>query len=248
MAVTIDAVSTVVNFTTASSGTNATSTHVVSASATAILLLHEAGLDGITDANIGAFTTLTLGGKAFTHLGSALKHSGSDSDTAGYVDLWYMTATSLGSALPSGSSTLSVTETYTGAALKYCGGFFSVSVLGSDGATPTLITPKNGEFVSSLTLTGTGAAADLNLACCGNGTAAPGVTTGTSDASNTGSTNTGVHNLRVAHNAGNANIVFSTNSGDFSAATGAKFVASGGADPFPAGYQPAVIQQTVYRL
>lgn len=229
MAVTVDAVSTSIHFSAGSTGGNATATHVVSASATGVLLCYEAGLDSSSDALITGFSTLTLGGKAFTHLGSALKHSGTDAQTAGFVDLYYMTAASTGSGLPSGSSTLSVTPTFTGGGAKYFGLFWSVSVLGHDGNAPTLITPTNGQLVSSLTLTATGAASGLNLGIAGNGSTTPGVTTGTSQANATGSAFTAIDNARVLSNAGNGSLVWSTDAGDWSAATGALFVAAGAA-------------------
>lgn len=244
MAVTVDAVSGTVRFNGVASGTNGTASHTVSASATVILLFVESGRGstGTGDDSTIAVTVATLGGKAFTHLGSALKHSGADAEVLGFVDVYYMTATSLGSALPSGASTLSITETATGTAQLF-GNCWSVSYLGSDGNAPTLVTPQNGKLVGSLTLTATLAAGDLIAGIACNGTAAPGVTTGTSDATATGgSTNNAADNTRVAHNTGTGSttIVFSTNSGDWSAASGAKLVAAGGASFMP---NPTKLQQ-----
>jgi hypothetical protein len=245
MAITVDAASGVVTQTNTATSTNATASHTISASATIIVLFLEAGVSGASDASV-AFTVMTLGGSAFTHLASAKKQSGTDGSTAGFVDLYYMTAATLGSALPSGTQTLSITQTYSTGGTEFCGKFVTISYLGALNASP-LGTAKtsNGNGVSSLTLTDTLAAGDLIVGCCGNGAATPTVTTGTQDVSSTGGAQTGVHNLEVGHNSGtgSTSLIFGTNSGDFSGATGVKLVADTGA-AFIAP-RPLVISQAV---
>lgn len=232
MAVAVDTISAALVQTIVSSGTNTTAAHnSISASASLIMLFLEAGLDSPnSDATI-AYSTMTLGGSAFTHLASAKKQSGSDGDTGGFLDIYYMTAATLGSALPSGNNTLSITPTYTGGTNKFCGTVYTVAYTGSDLAAPFgTAQVSNGQFVSSLTLTDTLASGDLLVGACGNGSAAPTVTTGSSDGSSTGATNTACHNFVVGHNSGSGSIslIFGTNSGDYSGASGVKIVADGG--------------------
>lgn len=230
MAVTQDSVSGVCRMAGVGTGANATATHVVSASATAIVLHLEIGIQADLDSKITAITA-TLGGKSFTVAPGSRVHSGTTTDTFGFVESYYMTPTSLGSALPSGSSTLSITVTFTGGSNFLYMAAWSESLLGTDGATPTVITDAtNGQLVSSRTLTAALATGGYMTGICGNGTAVPTMTTGTQDASSAGVGGTGNDEVSLAHNSGNTttSIVWACNNTDYSCATGFYFAAGGG--------------------
>lgn len=229
MAIAVDAVSGALSVGPVTNGTS-TATHVVGGSATFAILVFascasSADLLTVDDTHL-SLSALTLGGNAFTHLASALKHSGGDSEIVGFLDLYYLANP------PTGSQTLSVTYAATAPQARSFFRGFSVSFTGTLAGT-ALGTAKtsNGKLVSSLTLTDTLATGDLLLGIAGNGSAAPGVTTGTSDGTITGSVDTACDNVRVAHNSGTGSIsvVFSTNSGDWSGATGVKLIADTGA-------------------
>lgn len=232
MAVTLDAISTVARAAAAASGTAAAGAHTISASATAIGFHLEIGLSGLSDANI-TIGTITLGGKAFTLASGSLVHSGTTTDTFGYVLSYYMTPTSLGSALPSGAAqVLTLSPTYTGGgSVEYLAGW-SYSILGSDGNAPTVITDStNGQLVTSRTITGAlDAGGGYMSGLCGNGTAIPTMTTGTSDATSGASGFTGNDECRLAHNTGTTTttIVWGCNNTDYSCATGLVWAPSGG--------------------
>lgn len=227
MAIAQDAVSGSIVQSEVGSGTNSTTTITIGASATIALVFLEASLSGGANDSAIGFSTLTLGGNALTHLASSKDHSGGGTppgtDTGGFVDIYYLQSP------PTGSQTLSMTMTG-GGSNNDCLLAFAVSYTGAlDGAVFGTAKTNNGQFVSSLTLTDTLASGDLFVGCAANGSASPGVTTGTSDATVTGTGVTTSHGgLRVAHNSGtgSTSIVFSTNSGDYSGATGVRLIAA----------------------
>lgn len=224
MAVAVDAVSTAIVQSNVASGTNTTATITIGASATIAVVFLEASCNGQADTSI-AWSTLTLGGNPLTHLASAIQHSGGGN--TGFVDVYYQLSPG------SGSKTLSTTMTYTGGGTAACWLGFAVSYTGalSAGAevgTAQVINNTSGGNNASQTITDTLAAGDLFVGLCCNGTAAPTMTTGSSDGTSTGTTQTASHGgIIVAHNSGTGSVslVFATNSGDSSAASGVKLVA-----------------------
>lgn len=217
--VIVDAVSTVARLNAATSGTNATGSLTVAASANFAVIYISTGLQFPALDTTIAFSTLTLGGSALTHITGALKHSGSDASQAGFVDMYYLPSPA------AGANTLSATMTYTGGGsigqlLCWSVSYKNVNLTNPLGTAQT----ANGLTSASLTLTDTLTADDMIVGICCNGTAAPGITTGTSDISQAGGTTTASDNARVAHNAGSGstNLVYSTVNTDFSGATGVK--------------------------
>lgn len=240
MAVAVDVVTTSAVSTSVNSGTSATTgTVTVSANAKLALAFITQGLQGITDANITGTGTFTFGGQTMTALSSGLIHSGNNAtDHSGWVEVFYLLNPPTGAG-----QSATWAPTYTGAAGNGEWILTVVTYTGTDGVTiPTVVTDtSNGENVSSRTLTATLATGDMLAGVAGNGTAAPTVTTGTQDQSITGSAFTGCHNLNVAHNtgSGSVSIVWSTNSGDFSGATGVKLTAASTSQASPApAYRP----------
>jgi hypothetical protein len=223
VAVAVDVIFAAIVKTGAPSPATGTATATISASATIAVLFIEGSLEGGQNDSGISWTTLTLGGSTFTQLASAKTHSGGG--TTGFVDIYYILNP------PTGSQTVTVTETggtgnsidYIATCISYTGALQTGSELGTAQTT-------TGSFVSSQTISATLASGDLFVGCCCNGTAAPGVTTGTSDKATTGGTSTAAHNMTVAHNSGTGSVslVFSTNSADSEAATGVNIVASTG--------------------
>jgi hypothetical protein len=233
MALAFDAVSNAIVQTGANDDQNSTATLTLAGTATLAVLFIEASLEGgNSDASfVNAFSTLTLGGVTLTRVSSAIRHSADG--TSGFVDIYYGKTTNSGGSIGTGSQTLSITPNHN------VGGSVTdmiarcVSVTGAiDAAIFATPVTNAGSGVSSLTLAfPTTGADDLLLGCCCNGTASPGVTTGTSVSTDTGGTATGSHGgLRVARNSGTGtvNLVFSTNSGDSSGATGVRIIFDAG--------------------
>jgi hypothetical protein len=241
MAVAIDVISSGLVQTDQNSGTNSnTSMASISASATMAVAIVEASLHGDPDTNI-TNTVPTLGGVTMTVLSGSLKHSGTDSDTAGYVVIYTLASP------PTGTQTFQIVPTYTGGAgemnLNAVCATFTGALAGSPLGTAKTV---NSAGSASSTITDTLAAGDLFIGGAVNGTDVLGLTTGTTVLSQIGSTNTGSHGrLWSARNSGtgSVSIVWSQNSGDFAAASGVKIIASTGA-AFIAP-PPLVISQAV---
>jgi hypothetical protein len=246
MAIAFDAVSASLIRTGAADDTNTTGDiTTVSASATYALCLLEASLQGgNNDSNI-SFTTASLEGTAESHLANAKSHSGGG--TTGFVDVYNLASPPTGSAI-----TQSLTEHSGISGSIHNLLAFALTFTGALDASP-LGTPQlaNGTFVSSLTVTDTLATGDLFVAICCNGSSAPTVTTGTSQATATGDASTSSHGgIRIATNSGTGSIsiVFGTNSADNSAAVGVKLIASTGGAALDVPLLRPVPQFNVHRM
>lgn len=221
MGVTLDAVSGMASLNGNVTGVNVTSSITIGATANFAIILVDASLTGgLSDASI-AFSTLTLGGQALTHLTGAKKHSGTDSQTCGFTDIYYLPSP------PTGVQTLSVTMTYTGGGSNGFAAVWAESYIGVNLTTPLGSAQViNGQSVASLTIGDTLTAADFFTGIACNGSTAPSVTTGTSDGSATLTPSSCAGNVRIAHNSGSGtvNLVFGTNNTDWSAASGVKLL------------------------
>jgi hypothetical protein len=221
MAVTVDAVSGSLIRNQVVDDTNTTASITIAAGASHVLVFLEASLSiGHSDASI-TFTTLSVGGSACTQVAGAIKHSGSDAGTTGFVDIYYLLNPS------SGAQTVSITEHSGFGALGIHNLLaFAVSYLGGSGAPASVASGRaNGNGVSSLTIND----GELFTGIACNGSSAPTVTTGTSDGTATGDTSTASHGgIRVAHSAGAGSITFATNAADSSSATGVTLTAAAG--------------------
>lgn len=221
MAVTFDAASASIVKTGVASGNNGTASITIDSNATIAIIFIEMSLQtGVDDSNITP--TITLGGQTPTQVTGAKTHSGASS-TTGYVDMYYLQSP------PTGVQTLSVTTGGGYAGSLGCYIAFAISYTGTLEAN-FLGTANTSHLdnVASMTITDSLLTGDLFVGACVNGSATPGVTTGTSDATANGTTETASHaGIRVAHNSGvgSVSIVFSTNNTDHSGATGIKLIA-----------------------
>lgn len=204
-----------------------TGTFTVAAGATVAIVAVDVGVNGLADTtNSLVVSSVTFDGVAMTLVPSSKKQSGTDGDTSGYVVLYYLLNPNTGATK---SATVNFTHTGTNSlncgaiAATFTGALQSGSELGT-------AQKSNGQFVSSLTITDTLATDDLFVGMCVNGTAAPTVSTGTSVLGRTGSLAHAADNNSFARNSGSGSVslAWSTNSGDWSAASGVKLTASTG--------------------
>jgi hypothetical protein len=223
MALAVDVVSAANVGTTKATNTSSDITHTVSASATGVLFVLEFGISGDTDANFTAWG-LTWGGSTPTLVSGSRRHSGNVGDTFGFIELYW-----LGTLPGTGAQTFHLQPTFTGGSPNSDWTGYAISVTGALAGSPLGTAQiSGGELVSSVTVTDTLATGDLFIAGIVNGTTVPGVTTGTSLASNAGGALTGSHQIRIADNtgSGSVSIVGSTDNTDFSAISGVKIIAA----------------------